>query len=551
MFPVEMKTITSHAIAGQNTMPKSLLKSRTLLLVSIFIILSDILFIVVNYYSSRSAVDADIRQWSTQVNHVFNLTMDSKAISMQQIAAYVANTTEVQNLFLQSKKIYEDTTLKDKSSLLNKARNDLHEFVQPGWQNLTSQYDVRQLHFHFGPGSTSFLRVHRPEKFGDNMDTVRYTVVDVNTHLHPVRGFETGRVYSGIRGVVPVFATIETGETVHVGALEAGTSFTNMLEILSNELDSDLAILLHKAHVEANMWPDFIRDHFSKTQIAGDFFLESFTEANVKPFLETPEVLDLLDGGAGHALVTKQGTWQVCAFSLRDYRGATRHELPDAGVVVVWKDASEKWALFRKGLITNIVYSIFALFAVEGILVIGWNYSQRRLQWIIDTQTDELQRLATIDSLTKAFNHGHIEKLLRDELERAQRYNTTFSVIMFDVDHFKMVNDTHGHVVGDEVLSGIANRVHGLVRQSDRLGRWGGEEFLLVATQSALDDAFQLAERLRDVVAATPFGTAGTVTISLGVTQHKPGDDSSTLITRADQALYQAKHDGRNRTVSV
>jgi hypothetical protein len=209
-------------------MRKSQLQTKVLIILSVFILCSDIIFIIVNYRYSRESFDSDIHDWAVQTEQFFLLTLDSKALSMQQIATYIANNTDVQRLFLEGKLAFE----KERHAGLNetmRAREELYRLVSPGWNQLISRYDVRQLQFHLGPGSTSFLRVHRPEKYGDNMDAVRHTVVDVNTKMANTRGFETGRTSSGIRGVVPVAIMTDSNSTIHIGALEAGTSFSEML----------------------------------------------------------------------------------------------------------------------------------------------------------------------------------------------------------------------------------------------------------------------------------------------------------------------------------
>ncbi len=134
------------------------------------------------------------------------------------------------------------------------ARRALYEMIRDRWLTLQKQYDVRQLHFHLGPGSVSFLRVHKVSKFGDRMDGVRHTIVDANTLLVPAMGFETERGSSGIRGVVPVFATHpDTGLQVHVGALEVGTSFSLILKKIEQLSGSHFGVMLTREHMVKNM----------------------------------------------------------------------------------------------------------------------------------------------------------------------------------------------------------------------------------------------------------------------------------------------------------
>jgi len=165
----------------------------------------------------------------------------------------------------------------------------------------------------------------------------------------------------------------------------------------------------------------------------------------------------------------------------------------------------------------------------------------------------EVQRLATTDELTRIYNRRQFFTLADRELSRAQRYERPLSVIMMDIDHFKRVNDTHGHAVGDEVLREVARRLQETIRDVDILGRYGGEEFAVLLPDTRASDALvTVAERLRLCIAETPVQTeagALTVTVSLGLAQRSEDATSLTeLLTRADGALYRAKDGGRNRT---
>jgi diguanylate cyclase (GGDEF)-like protein len=165
--------------------------------------------------------------------------------------------------------------------------------------------------------------------------------------------------------------------------------------------------------------------------------------------------------------------------------------------------------------------------------------------------SEELEVLATTDDLTKLLNRRQFFASFQDEFERARRQGRPLSLIMIDADHFKDVNDRHGHAVGDEVLRVLAERCRGLFRATDILGRIGGEEFAAALAETDLAEALDTAERVRREVAGEPI-TVGTdrlrVTVSVGVAAHG-GDpaDSADLLQRADRALYAAKAGGRNR----
>ncbi|MGM0543585.1 MAG: diguanylate cyclase [Pseudomonadota bacterium] len=159
-----------------------------------------------------------------------------------------------------------------------------------------------------------------------------------------------------------------------------------------------------------------------------------------------------------------------------------------------------------------------------------------------------LEQLAHFDPLTQVWNRYRIEQSIEAALVAAQRYGARFALLLFDVDHFKQINDTHGHSLGDEVLVTIARQVEASLRGCDHLGRWGGEEFLVLATHAEASAAVGLGERLRELVMGIEVaGLCQTVTISVGVAVWQPGDSTKMLVARADRAMYQAKREGRNR----
>lgn len=163
-----------------------------------------------------------------------------------------------------------------------------------------------------------------------------------------------------------------------------------------------------------------------------------------------------------------------------------------------------------------------------------------------------LQQLAIRDPLTGAYNRREMERQLAEELARSARYRRPLSVLMLDVDHFKAVNDTHGHQVGDEVLRSLASRLRQAVRRADVVARYGGEEFLVILPETTLPQALGLAERIRFDVAqhtmALIHGEALRITVSIGVAAFPDhGADADSLCRSADAALYAAKQSGRNR----
>jgi diguanylate cyclase (GGDEF)-like protein len=164
--------------------------------------------------------------------------------------------------------------------------------------------------------------------------------------------------------------------------------------------------------------------------------------------------------------------------------------------------------------------------------------------------SDAFRVQATHDALTGLWNRAAIIEILQSEIARSAREGSPFSVLIADVDHFKQVNDTHGHLAGDAVLREVAGRMKAQIRIYDSLGRYGGEEFLFVIPGSDSNFAQTLAERLRAAVCNGPMQATGgslEVTISIGVAGNERSGEPESLIRAADEALYRAKEKGRNR----
>ncbi|MEE8307181.1 MAG: GGDEF domain-containing protein [Gammaproteobacteria bacterium] len=200
------------------------------------------------------------------------------------------------------------------------------------------------------------------------------------------------------------------------------------------------------------------------------------------------------------------------------------------------------------------------------VAITGWMYMFARrlrdLRFELQSRNEELQtvvtrvtRIAEEDHLTKSHNRRYIMEVLARERARVHRSGNVFAVLLFDLDHFKSVNDRFGHLIGDQILSDFARRAKYELRGMDSLnstehqrsfGRYGGEEFIAVLPGTNLRGAKLCAERIRKIISAENFRGRYAITVSVGVAEYQPGETVPQLLTRADQALYRAKRDGRN-----
>lgn len=197
--------------------------------------------------------------------------------------------------------------------------------------------------------------------------------------------------------------------------------------------------------------------------------------------------------------------------------------------------------------VRNALYINIAIALLVTVLVVGL------VAFMINWFHGGLERMARIDKLTNLINRQSFDLLLGQAVKHARRERQSLSLMMFDIDHFKRINDRYGHLAGDKVIRAVADATVASVRRSDVVCRWGGEEFLVMLSNCDRDAAVTLAEKVRTQVEAATAGGGEAIgaTVSLGVTELRDTDTDDMLLQRVDEALYEAKRQGRNRTVTI
>jgi diguanylate cyclase (GGDEF)-like protein len=195
-------------------------------------------------------------------------------------------------------------------------------------------------------------------------------------------------------------------------------------------------------------------------------------------------------------------------------------------------------------------YEIPVKVILSGLIALGVGTLIRQTRKI-DYLNHEVERLSITDSLTGLYNVGHLHEELRKEVERSRRTGRPLSLVFFDVDCLKELNDVHGHQAGSRVLEALGRALPTVIRKNvDSAYRWGGDEFVIMLPEAEHDGAYGVAERLRSLVAETKLDGIKDydVTISLGVSELQPGEDPAAFLQRVDMAMYESKRGGKNRT---
>ncbi len=676
--------MVEHSRVGRQVAKKSV---RIFIILSLLFVGLDIIFILINFYSSKKALNNQFFQVGRELEAAFIQARQATEQRMLQVAACVAADPGVEQLFLAGKEAVAAEGGGPGGARATAARLKLYRRLAASRNVLTAENDFSQLHFYLVPGALSFLRVHAPDRFGDRMDSVRSMVVTVNRTRQPVAGFETGRIYSGIRGVVPVFAEDQAaGRQVYVGALEAGTSCQTTLENAAEPRHVGMAVLLTLDHLKSHVRPEYLKKLIQGKTLVSGLVLKATTGPGIVSILDDGLLPPGLQSFAWQVAEISSVPYLIVRFPLYDFSGIRDQSLPPVGSIVAWRNVGRDREIFTNGLKTNIFYGLFAFILTELLLYFGiylrakklenmlthgrlelahsleklqeseekfeamaeysvdwdaWHGTDGRylyitpsckeisgysrevftrdpdffasiihpddrqrfldhqkqhhrgasepaeitfrilrkdgeMRWIwhkcqamfgrdgtwrgrrttnrdvtaLKEAEEKLQRLSTTDPLTGAYNRRMFMDMLVREMTRSGRYGEPFSLLMVDIDHFKKVNDTYGHDAGDRVLVEMVELSMELIRQSDILARWGGEEFMVLLPQTNPDRALALGERLRQRISEYRFTGVGRLTVSIGVAHQQQLDTIDSLLKRVDTALYRAKETGRNRVVT-
>ncbi len=365
---------------------------RLFILVSGLVAFIDLMFVSMNHYFADQSFRQTMKQESHGLYLNFETLLSQTYTNMLTIATFVAGDPEVQQLFLKGK----DAVIREGGGSGGHEaahyRQALYERVSNSWHDVQGTYNARQLHFHLGPGATSFLRVHKPTKFGDSLDDVRFTVVDTNIEKTPRTGFETGRVYSGLRGVIPVSANDpETGERVHVGVLEVGTSFDVILKILASTSHYQAGVLLSHQHLQSAMWPETFASRFGQQKTKCDCLIEAASSEQLSDVIDASYDKGIYFRNSGNDVIKVNGQHLLVSyFPLRDYLGTRDASREDAGAVVFWKNIDTELSQFKANQWYNILYGIFGFLVIEMLFIAAFRYGNQQLKVTLKAHAEAL-----------------------------------------------------------------------------------------------------------------------------------------------------------------
>lgn len=508
-------------------MRSRLLHYRDKLVVLLLILLSLIISIAYIFLFSyfKETENKIYSDYIEKLNDEYNITIDGYTEMAELVFRNSIATKGILDILY--KAATSDTVL-EKDKYRNNLLNELSSVY-----SILSRYNFRQLHFHEAD-NRSFLRFHKPEKYGDNLTGIRYSVEYVNKNKERISGFEEGRIFNGYRNVYPL---IFNGK--HIGSVELSISMAAVIQQLEKRFNQQSQFIILKSVVDEKVFAselsnyrdwnidnDFVLDKNVSTHNILGGYISNSDRNRLKASLTASKLDD-----KPFAIKIKHGNRSEILTFL------PIHNFGEETVAFIFSisDDTNIQAHQRSFRIITITLLILIIFSI--LFMLYFLITNKRIQ-----------NMVQFDQLTKAYTRRLIFMKLDEEFIRYKRYNNSFSICMIDIDHFKKVNDKFGHQAGDTVLEELSEIIMSKIRNTDYFGRYGGEEFLLILTETDNKTASLAMENIRVLIENHIFKGVKTVTVSAGIaTINESIAKSEILVEQADNNLYKAKQNGRNQ----
>ncbi|MBE9526794.1 MAG: hypothetical protein IME94_07440 [Proteobacteria bacterium] len=423
---------------------------------SIFIAIIGGVFVISHYNHTKNTFHANLDKQHKNYYTIYETALESTYNNLSLQAKLFADDVKVQDLFLYAKKMIKIEGGTSGGEETAKIRKRLYKLVLEPWNESIKNLDANIFQFHLGPGSLSFLRVHKPNKFGDTMDNLRFIIVDTNKEKTSRQGFETGRISSGLRSIVPIFAwDIQSDKNVYVGALEIGTSYEKLLQTINQHFDVRLDILLNNQHIKQTVWDEFITVNYNKKTISGsNCILESSSQPDQKLLLEhifktsqlnkpSEKQIDNKPILLAQTQITqyKEKFYAYQFYPLRDYLGDKDPSRANVGSLFIAKDITDIILAYQSNQFNTIVYSIAAYILIELFLIFTFIKITKNLISQLNKQSTEILDQRRVIDLDKV-KYKNLIDTINNNYFFYSRNNNQFSFVSPSIKQVLGYSDT-------------------------------------------------------------------------------------------------------------
>ncbi len=495
------------------------------LIISITLSLSEYVH-VKNYYNSIENNKNEIIQ--KNINYYNTIIYMYRTLARICFEEAINNNQEVLDIIDKANNVDEE----ERAVL----RERLIYILNPTYNNAV-ETDFRQFQFLL-VDCTSFLRMHAQNIYGENLKEVRDTFRIAIEEQKYVEGFEEDIIYNGYRFVFPLF-----NENRLIGAAETSISYGGVIKSLDNLFGTKGLFIIKKETIYEKVLDENL-DNYVQCKVLEDYYCDREIYEYLYYDGDNIDLLDEINETVKEDVAILEKTSNNFVVNTKidgDYYSvvylAIENINEEKNAYLVFYEKNPALINYENKLLTNSLIIIFLWIVVLAVyFLLSW--TNKKVEILIGT-----------DNLTKTYNRTKFYEIIGMELKRKERFDNNISLIMYDIDYFKRINDKYGHNKGDSVLKEITQLIKVNIRQIDYLFRWGGEEFIIVLPHTKLLDAVEAAEKLRKKIEKFNFQLDGLekVTVSFGVVEFNTNESIDDLINRVDELLYEAKRSGRNQ----
>lgn len=482
-------------------------------LITIILFLS---FLIYNYHNQK--INQALKVSEKQITQIYHESLDFNIRAMDAIAFLIQKRSSLEKNFI------------------NRDKTELFSNSLPVFEQLNKKFNITHFYYIL-PNKKVLLRVHAPNKNGDVIN--RFTLDKAIDKQEMSTGVEMGVL--GTLTLRVVFPWFDSSKKL-IGYIELGIEIDDFMENIQLFQNQSFSLTVFNKHfINKSTWANGMRALGRKPNWNqfSHIILNSTKKIKVPMVINQCLAHDPFNKLCA-GLNNKNSIYKLVSLPIKSLDGKTIAKF--LVLLNFQKSISSLNQLIYQEIILLIIFSI--------VIFISFYMFLNKLAFTIESTEKTLSKLAFHDGLTDLYNHVTYYELLDKEVKRANRYKTSLAVLFIDIDYFKKVNDTFGHLVGDIILKELASLLKGAVRDSDSVCRYGGEEFAIIMSGVSEEGAFAFAERLRYLVENKSFNKNRevihiTISIGIGFSLGKI-DNVKTLTSLADESLYLAKKNGRN-----
>ena len=509
--------------------PKATLKRVSIAFVIITIILASLEYVLLVDYNNN--IESHNSEVILHYTEQYNTIISGYRLIAQTYFDELVNSEDV--LSIVNNANYSNS---EEKKILRKQLNDkLHKLYDRAKQN-----EFRQFHFVL-KDCESFLRMHKKDFYGDNLRNIRNTIRIVNDEKKYVEGFEEGKIFNGYRFEYPLFYNNK-----YIGCVETSISFVAIIKFMDNLFDNPCTFIIKKDIVESKVQKEQISINYAGSLISSNYYYdkEGYDHISknedyrslISKLIENAKIVNNMDSLLNkdkNFIINIEKDKQIYSMVFLNIQNVIGEPVG----YLIFYDENRILAHLRNSMIIKTCFVVM----IWILLIL--------ISFVIYKSRIKMNQITYFDKLTGVYNRNKLYAAIEQEMEYNKNFDKPFSMIIYDIDHFKKINDKNGHMIGDCILKETIDVVKNNIDSSDYIFRFGGDEFIILLPNKDCYQAENLAKIIRKHISIGRYcgNKVEHITFSMGVAQYDGNETLENYIYRTDAALYKAKQLGRNQ----